>query len=121
MEHPARAFVIGRSYGVCFSADEERLAVVGYTVDLFDVSVGKRVAKAHPFKHPSSVDVSKNGDVIAVKSTSGDIALLDGQTLDLLQFIAGSGGSGGGSDALLSARGGFVVDGTWGEACSFVT
>lgn len=74
--------VDGRSYQVCFSPQGDRLATLAVHVDLWDVGERKRVARSHPFKHPSRFDFSPDGEKLAVKSTSGEIVILDAPSLE---------------------------------------
>lgn len=105
-------FRIARSYEVAFSPDGSRLACIGVHVDLWDVVGRTRQARAHPFKHPSHIDFSPDGTKLAVKSTSGDVALLDGSTLEVIARHDGrSWGEGG--ELRFSPCGRYVVDGSW--------
>jgi WD40 repeat protein len=108
-------FRIARSYEVCFSPDGERLACIGVHVDLWDVPSRTRIARAHPFKHPSHIDFSPDGSKLAVKSTSGEIVVLDGSTLDVLARHSGR-PWGDGAEVLFSPCGEYLVDGTWSGA-----
>jgi hypothetical protein len=82
-------FRIARSYEARFSPQGDRLACIGVHVDLWDVASRTRITRAHPFKHPSHIDFSPDGSKLAVKGTSGEIAVLNGSTLDLLARHSG--------------------------------
>jgi WD40 repeat protein len=74
-----------------------------------------RIARAHPFKHPSHIDFSPDGSKLAVKNTSGEIVVLDGSTLDVLARHSGR-PWGEGAEVLFSPCGEYLVDGTWSGA-----
>jgi WD40 repeat protein len=105
-------FRIARSYEVCFSSKGDRLACIGVHVDLWDVPARTRIARAHPFKHPSHIDFSPDGSKLAVKSTGGDVAVLDGLTLEPLALHDGR-PWGEGAHARFSPCGEYLVDGSW--------
>ncbi len=70
------------------------------------------IARAHPLKHPSHIDFSPDGSLLAVKNTSGDIAVLDALTLDVLARHHGR-PWGEGSPLRFSSDGAQLVDGSW--------
>jgi WD40 repeat protein len=105
-------FRIARSYEVAFSPSGDRLASVAVHVDLWDVATRTRAARGHPFTHPSHVDFSPDGTRLAVKSTSGEIVVLDALTLDLVArhndppLYTGA-------EVLFSPCGEYLIDGSW--------
>jgi WD40 repeat protein len=105
-------FRIARSYEVAFSPGGDRLACIGVHVDVWDVQSRTRVARAHPFKHPSHIDFSPDGERLAVKSTGGEVAVLDAETLDVIARHDGR-PWGEGADIRFSPCGDYLVDGSW--------
>jgi hypothetical protein len=69
--------------------------------------------RSHPFSHPSHAAFSTQGDVIAVKSTSGRIVTLVSGTGQVRHDFEND-VEGEGSNVLFSACGRFIVDGSWG-------
>jgi WD40 repeat protein len=103
---------IGPAYAVAVSPDETRVVALGRFVFVWDLHRGKKAFRSHPFAHPSDASFSPNGEHIAVKSTSGRIALVaadDGRTE--ADFKNESDGEG--SNLAYSACAEFLVDGSW--------
>ena len=68
---------IGTSYAVAFSGDGRLLATLGRDVSLWDLALRSKVVRAHPFSHPSDAAFSPDQRHLAVRSTSGQIAIVD--------------------------------------------
>lgn len=103
---------LGTSYSVAFSYDGARLATLGRDVWVWDLVRRRKIFRAHPFPHPYHADFSPSGDRLAVKSTSGRIAVLSGQTGELVSDFRNS-ADGQGSNVLYSKCGQYLVDGAW--------
>jgi WD40 repeat protein len=60
-----------------FSSDGCVLATLSkHDVFLWDLKSGRQNARARPFRHPASASFSPSGEFLAVKNTSGRIAVL---------------------------------------------
>jgi WD40 repeat protein len=103
---------VSTSYAVAFSTDSRLLATLGRDVWVWNLAARKKAARAHPFAHPSSACFSPSGDQLAVKSTSGEIALISTQDGALIRNFRNS-DDGEGSNIQYSACGDFIVDGSW--------
>jgi len=81
-------------------------------VIVWDLTSRERREKIHPFNHPSHIEWSPRGDLLAVKSTSGNLVLvnLDGDTKEPL-WLRKHGREG--CEVAFSACGNFLVDGNW--------
>ena len=71
---------IGTSNTVAFSRDGRLLAALGRDVSVWDVALKSKVARSHPFSHLSDVAFSPNQHHLTVKSTSGQIVVIDAQS-----------------------------------------
>jgi len=60
-----------------FSPDGSRLVCLGANVVINDIVNHQRLWVSRAIKHPSEVSFSPNGEMLAVKSTSGRIVVLD--------------------------------------------
>lgn len=103
---------IGTSNAVAFSRDGRLLAALGRDVFVWDVALKSKVARSHPFSHPSNAAFCPDQGHLAVKSTSGQIVIIDarsGQTAVDFKNAA----DGEGSNLQYSACGKYIVDGTW--------
>jgi WD40 repeat protein len=103
---------LSTSYSVAFSADSRLLATTGRDVRVWNLESRKKVVRAHPFPHPSSVCFSPCGDELAVKSTSGEIAIISTRDGSLIRSFRNS-ADGEGTNIQYSACGEFIVDGSW--------
>jgi len=107
-----RTLRVATSYSLAFSADSQTLATLGRDAAIWNLRSRKKVVRAHPFAHPSSACFSPSGDQLAVKSTSGEIALISTQDGTVIRNF-GNSADGEGSNIQFSARGEFVIDGSW--------
>ena len=79
---------------------------------MFDVGSGEKVSTSHPFSHPSSAAFSPAGSLLAVKNTSGRIAVLYSATGEVV-FDHKNQAEGEGSEVLFSPDGTELIDGSW--------
>jgi WD40 repeat protein len=100
------------SYSVAFSPDSRLLAAVGRDVVLWNLESRKKAVRAHPLAHPSSACFSPCSDQLAVKNTSGQIAIISTRDGALIHNFRNS-ADGEGSNIQYSACGEFIVDGSW--------
>jgi hypothetical protein len=71
------------SYEVCVSPQERLIAAVGRNVVVADLLTRKRIASWHAFSHPDHVAFSPDEKLLAIKNTSGEVAILDLATGDV--------------------------------------
>lgn len=64
-------------YGLAISPSGSYLAAVGRNVMLADLNARLRLASWHPLSHPSHVAFSRSESLLSVKSTSGEIVVLN--------------------------------------------
>jgi WD40 repeat protein len=107
-----RPLKVKSSYSVGFSPCGATCFTLARDVSLWDVASRKKTWRVHPFSHPSDAAFSPKGDMIAVKSTSGRIAILTTDSGDLLKDFEND-AEGEGSNLLFSDCGQFIVDGSW--------
>lgn len=112
MMRAATPLKLRTSYSVAFSRDGTRLSTLARDVWAWDLSRRKKIFRAHPFPHPSRADFSPSGDRLAVKSTSGRIAILSGETGELVSDFRNC-ADGEGTQVLYSRCGQYLIDGTW--------
>lgn len=103
---------IGTSNAVAFSRDGRLLATLGRDVSIWDVALKSKVASSHPFPHPSDAAFSPDQRHLAVKSTSGQIVIIDAQSGQTVVDFKNT-ADGEGSNLEYSACGEYIVDGTW--------
>jgi len=102
-----------RSYNVQYSNDGTLLVCLGRFVTIHDVRQRRRIKNAHPFPHPSKAAFSADDSLLAVKSTSGRIAVLNPRTGEVL-LDHGNQSEGEGSNVAFSPSNQQLVDGSWG-------
>lgn len=107
-----RPLRIRGSYIVRFGPDGRSCATIGRDVSLWDVPARKKRWRSHPFSHPSSLDFSPDGSRLAVKSTSGRIAVLDAESGDV-KFDLDNAEEGEGAPILFAPDGEHLIDGSW--------
>lgn len=103
---------IGPSYELRFDPESRRAVSFGRNVSVWDLATGKRTVRAHPLKHPSHVRWSPEGHTLALKSTSGELVLLNADDLECLGRLQ-SKTAGEGCGIAFSPSGDRLLDGTW--------
>lgn len=103
---------VGTSHRLRFSPDGHYVVSIGRNVVLWDLSTHKRVAYCHPFQHPSHVDFSTDGKLLAVKNSSGTIVVLDVPSLKTLSVIKDKSWKEG-CQLIFSPCNRFLLDGSW--------
>jgi len=79
---------------------------------LWDLKSRVKLEKIHPFKHPSHIEWSPHEDQLAIKSTSGDLVLVDPSSgTSEAVWLRKRGGEG--AEVAFSACGDFLVDCSW--------
>ena len=103
---------LGCSYGVRFSPDGARLAVLGRDLVLWDVAARTKLWRGKFLAHMSDMAFSPDGSRLAVKSTTGQMAVVDaGAGQLLLNFQNKKDGEGCGP--VWSPCGRYLADGGW--------
>ncbi|OBV36797.1 WD40 repeat domain-containing protein [Janthinobacterium psychrotolerans] len=103
---------LGCAYGVRFSPDGARLAVLGNDLTLWDVAARQKLWRGKPVPHCSAMAFSPDGSRLAVKSTTGLMAVLDAATGDVIVNFRNK-KDGEGSGPAWSPCGQYIVDGSW--------
>jgi hypothetical protein len=104
---------IKKSYKVAFSPDGSTLLSLGRDVALWSIGDREKQWNVHPFSHPSDGTFSPDGVSIAVKSTGGQIVVLNATTGET-EFDFKNQSEGEGSNVCFSLSGDQLVDGSWG-------
>jgi hypothetical protein len=108
----SRALKLPTSYALCVSQSERLIAAVGPNVVVADLYCRKRLSTTHPLSHPSHVDISADDRFLVVKSTWGEIAVLDiGKAEKLFSYRPRLQDEG--TAIKFSASCDFLVDGSW--------
>lgn len=103
---------LGCSYSVQFSPDGTRLAVLGRDLILWDVAARAKLWRGKFIAHCSSMAFSPDGSLLAIKSTTGQVAVVDVQSGQLtLNFQNKKDGEG--CAPAWSPCGRYLVDGGW--------
>ena len=103
---------LGCSYGVRFSPDGTRLAVLGRDLVLWDVAARIKLWRGKFIAHMSGMAFSPDGSRLAIKSTTGQLAVVDaGAGQLLLNFQNKKDGEGCGP--VWSPCGQYLADGGW--------
>ena len=103
---------LGCSYGVRFSPDGTRLAVLGRDLVLWDVAARTKLWRGKFIAHMSGMAFSPDGSRLAIKSTTGQIALVDAQAGQLLLNLQNK-NDGEGCGPAWSPCGRYLADGGW--------
>jgi WD40 repeat protein len=105
-------FRLGASFKARFSDDGAFLATLGQRPTLWNVADRAKLGKGPLLSHASEVDFSPDGAQLVVKNTSGDVLLLDVNSLE--QRVAFSGKPFGEGTAIrFSPCGRYLFDGSW--------
>jgi hypothetical protein len=64
------------SYSLAISPGNRLLAALGRNVVVADMETRKRVYSSHPLSHPSDAAFSRDGTLLAIKSTWGEVVVL---------------------------------------------
>ena len=107
-----RRIKLPTSFDVKFSDQGDLLASAGRNIVVADVAKGERRFSKHPISNPSRLTFSPDGSQLAVKSTSGQIVVLDSMTGELISDFENV-ADGEGAEAHFSPDGRHLVDGSW--------
>jgi WD40 repeat protein len=107
-----RTLKLPTSYELCISRSGHLIAAVGRNVVVADMQTRSRLHSSHPLSHPSHADFSANDRQLAIKSTWGEIALLDTQSGEKLTSFRPKRQDQGAS-ILFAPDGDSLVDGAW--------
>jgi WD40 repeat protein len=109
----AKPIELGRTYDVEFSPDGLHLVNVSRQVTVWNIATGNKVFSARPLSDPSCAVFHPSGSYIAVKNTSGRIALLETASGNLLGRLKRPHDEEG-SNLVFSPCGEFLVHASWG-------
>ncbi|MDN2709064.1 hypothetical protein O0880_06440 [Janthinobacterium sp. SUN118] len=112
MTASAKALKLGCSYSVRFSPDGTRLAVLGRDVILWDVAARSKLWRGKFIAHMSDMAFSPDGSQLAIKSTTGQMAVVEAQS-GQLTFNFQNKKDGEGCAPAWSPCGRYLVDGGW--------
>ena len=107
-----KALNLGCAYGVQFSPDGTRLAVLGRDLILWDVAARQKRWRCKPIPHCSAMAFSPDGSRLAVKSTTGLLAVADAASGDVIVNFRNR-KDGEGSGPAWSPCGQYIADGGW--------
>lgn len=94
------------------SQKRDLIVSIGRSVYFSSLVTMKRIGKCHPFPHPSNLDISPDGKVVLIKSTSGALALIDTAEMGVINILSTKLDSEG-CAAKFSPCGNYIVDGSW--------
>lgn len=100
------------SYTFALSMQGDRLAVIGRNVVMTNPVLLTRLYSCHPISHPSYAAFSPDGATLAVKSTSGEIVLLEVDSGEII-FNFRNKTDGEGPTVAFSVCGKYLVDACW--------
>ena len=100
------------AYDLSCTADGRLVACLGRNVVVIDMATRQRVSTSHPLPHPSHAAFSPDGDMLAVKSTSGRIVVIDPRSGNILHDHKNQ-AEGEGGPVCFSPDGTALIDGSW--------
>lgn len=108
----SRALRLPTSYALCVSQSERLIAAIGRNVVIADLESRRRLSSSHPLSHPSHADFSADERLLVIKSTWGEIVVLDTASGEKLSSHRPR-QQDEGAAIRFSADGDFLVDGSW--------
>lgn len=100
------------AYGLARSDDDGMVACIGRAVVVIDMRTRSRLMACRPLPHPSSGCFSPNGELLAIKSTSGRIVTINPGTGDIMADFKNQ-REGEGCGVSFSPDGNALIDGSW--------
>jgi hypothetical protein len=104
---------IGPSYELRFNPESNRAVSFGRNLCIWSLNARKKLLRAHPLSHPAHVHWSPGGDRLSVKSTSGELIVVNAESLEIIARLQTK-KAGEGCEAVFSPSGDRILDGTWG-------
>jgi WD40 repeat protein len=105
-------FKIGPSYELRFDPSSKLAISIESSLSLWDIESKTRILRDRPFGYPSQINWSPDGSQLCVKSTSGELVVLDARTLAVVRKLQPK-KAGEGCDAVFCPESRRVLDGTW--------
>jgi hypothetical protein len=100
------------SHSLSFSPDGNLLACLGVRLSVFETSNWQRLFVSKPFPNLWDLAFSRNGNMLAIKNTSGLVAVIHQTTGQLLSTFSGKGEESGSTVSFVRGDS-QLVDGTW--------
>jgi hypothetical protein len=110
----SRSLKLPCAYALCVSHTQDLLVAVGRKISLADLASRRKLASWRVFSHPSHAALAPDGSTLVVKSTSGEIAVLQmpgGEVL--VEHRPPRNQNDEGAVARFSRCGHFLVEGSW--------
>ncbi len=102
---------VGPSFELRFNRASSLFACCGRSVIVWNLEPRSKLEKIHPFKHPSHIEWSPDGRLLAIKGTSGDLVLVNVSSASEAIWLRKRGGEG--AEVAFSACGNYLVDCSW--------
>ncbi|KAB8042462.1 WD40 repeat domain-containing protein [Janthinobacterium aquaticum] len=112
MSTPAKPLNLGCAYGVAFSANGATLLVLGRDLVAWDVATRQKRWRGKFIAHCSNMALSPDGSRVAIKSTTGQMAVVDVTSGELLVNFQNK-KDGEGCAPAWSPCGQYLADGGW--------